>query len=75
MFSDIIGLDVKYYDFLGQMQFGKIVYAEPFPQDKDLAYVYIEDENPDFNVHRIDTLDGTITYADIRISDEVYIDK
>ena len=73
--SDIIDLHVKYYDYLDLERFGRIIFTEPYPYDQNILYVYIEDEEPKFNIHK-DILGGKeISYAEIRLSSEVYIDE
>lgn len=70
---NIIGKSVIYTDFLGVESYGRIVAVEPYHDD--IYYVYIEDEDTSLNVHR-DTVDGEeVTYAEIRPSDQVYLDK
>ena len=70
---NIIGKSVIYTDFLGVESYGRIVAVEPYRDD--IYYVYIEDEDTSLNVHR-DTVDGEeVTYAEIRPSDQVYLDK
>lgn len=72
MFDSIIGLHVRYFDILQLERFGTIVYAEPYTND--IAYVYIEDEDLEFNIH-MDILNGKeVRYAEIRLSTEVYLD-
>lgn len=76
MNSNAIGLHVKYYDYLGIDRFGTIVAVEPTNMyGSDIFYVYIEDENMDYNIHE-DIINGTrIKYAELRLSIEVYIDN
>lgn len=75
-FNDsIIGKAVKYYDYLDAERFGHIVAIEPYPMDPEQAYIYIEDNEPEFNIHQ-DFINGKVLrYAEIRPSDEVYIDE
>lgn len=69
-----IGLHVKYFDYLGLERFGRIIYVEPSNMNPDKFYVYIEDEESEFNIHDIN-IDGEIKmYAELRINDEIYID-
>lgn len=71
---NIIGKHVKYFDYVGDERFGTIIAAEPYPMDPEVAYVYIEDEDPEYNIHE-DFVGGTlIKYAEIRPSTEVYPD-
>lgn len=73
--DNITGLHIKYYDYLGLERFGRIIFTEPYPHDNTILYVYIEDEEPEFNIHK-DVLNGNeIAYAEIRLSSEVYIDE
>ena len=73
--DNITGLHVKYYDYLGLERFGRIIFTEPYPYDTSILYVYIEDEETEFNIHK-DVLNGNeIEYAEIRLSSEVYIDE
>ena len=79
-FESLIGITVKYESFAGEPLFGKIVYAEPIlnhPIDEveDTAWLYIESNNPDENIHifNIDGING-VQYADIRNSKDVQID-
>lgn len=66
-----IGKPVKYYDYLDMERFGKIVAIEP--KSDDIAYVYIEDEDPEYNIHRDIVNNIPINYAEIRPSDSIYI--
>lgn len=70
----VIGLHVKYYDYLGFESFGRIIYTEPSNMNPDIFYVYIEDEDPVYNIHDININGEIKMYAEIRPSDEVYID-
>lgn len=73
--EEIIGLHVKYYDFLGLERFGNIVFAEP-TTDPEVAYVYIEDEDPVENNKTLNFVDGRIIfYAEIRLSTEIARDE
>lgn len=81
MSKNIIGRSVKYYDFLGDERFGTIVAIEPIINRSaesvydNIAYIYVEDNEPEMNIHE-DVVNGTlIKYAEIRPSDEVYIDE
>lgn len=72
--DSIIGKAVKYFDYLDAERFGHIVAIEPYPADPEQAYIYIEDNEPEFNIHQ-DFINGQILrYAEIRPSGEVYID-
>lgn len=66
---------VMYYDTLGFMCYGKIVAIEPYPQDRNLAWIYIEDEDDDVNTMQ-DMVNGAlIKYAALRISTDVILDN
>lgn len=68
-----IGQAVKYFDYLGLERYGKIVGIEPYIDD--IAYVYIEDEEVEYNIHDHIINGNPIRYAEIRTSDEVYMDR
>ena len=72
----VIGTHVRYFDYLDDERFGTVVAAEPVLYGPgDLAWLYIEDEDQEYNIHH-DIVDGQlITYAEIRISNEVDIDE
>lgn len=75
-----IGLHVKYFDYLGLERFGRIIYIEPSNMysniyETDIYYVYIEDEEVEFNTHDIIINNEIKMYAEIRLSTEVYIDE
>ena len=57
-YDEIIGLSVRYFDYLGLERFGRIVFAEPSNMNPNIVYVYIEDEESEFNVHDITTING-----------------
>lgn len=69
-----IGLHVKYFDYLGLERFGRIIYVEPSNMNPDKFYVYIEDEESEFNIHDINIDDEIKMYAELRTNDEVYLD-
>ena len=73
-YDEIIGLSVRYFDYLGLERFGRIVFAEPSNTNPDIVYVYIEDEESEFNIHEIVLVSKVIRYAEIRESTEVYPD-
>lgn len=73
--QDIIGLHVKYFDYLGLERFGRICYTEPSNMNPSIIYVYIDDEEPEFNIHTIMTPNGELKYAEIRTNEEVYLDE
>lgn len=65
---------VKYYDMLELERFGYIVAIEE-SKVKGVPYIYIEDEEQEYNIHR-DMVNGVlITYAEIRPSDQIIIDN
>lgn len=71
--SATIGQAVKYFDYLGLERYGKIVGIEPCIDD--IAYIYIEDEEVEYNIHDHIINGNPIRYAEIRTSDEVYMDR
>ena len=73
-YDEIIGLSVRYFDYLGLERFGRIVFAEPSNTNPDMVYVYIEDEESEFNIHEVALMSKVIKYAEIRESTEVYPD-
>ena len=74
--KSVIGVKVKYLDFLGFQRFGKVVRCEPsINLPEDVVYLYIEDDDPDYNTHNMTTETGMIYYADIRLSTEVELDE
>lgn len=72
--DSLIGLHIRYFDYLQLESFGRIVYVEPSNMAPDIYYVYIEDEDPVFNIHDININGEVKMYAEIRPSNEVYID-
>lgn len=72
----IIGKQILYEDYLGFERSGRIVAIE-FTNTTNvdgIAYIYIEDEDTEFNVHQ-DVVNGQlVTYAELRPSNEVYLD-
>ena len=74
-YDEIIGLSVRYFDYLGLERFGRIVFAEPSNTNPDIVYVYIEDEESEFNIHEVAAVSKIIKYAEIRESTEVYPDR
>lgn len=73
--NSLIGKAVKYYDYLDLERFGHIVAVEPYPIDPEQAYIYIEDNEPEFNIHQDFVAGSVIRYAEIRPSGQVYIDE
>lgn len=73
--DNIIGLHIKYFDYLGLERFGRICYAEPSNVNPNQIYVYIDDEEPEFNIHEVITPSGPLKYAEIRTNEEVYPDE
>lgn len=51
-FAKLLGTSVKYFDYIGDERFGRIIAIEtkndPGPY-KDLYWIYIEDEDPELN--------------------------
>lgn len=77
MKDNIIGTPVRYFDYIGSERFGRIVAIEPYLLGPDQVYVYIEDEETEFNIHDIivDNKVIKIKYSELRLSSEVYIDE
>lgn len=74
MKDELIGVHVRYFDYLGLERFGTIVSSEPFQHDDSVRYIYIEDEEVEFNIHE-DIINGdSIRYAEIRLTTEVILD-
>lgn len=74
--DNIIGKAVKYYDYVGDERFGSIIAIEPSNFGEDIVYCYIEDEDPEYNIHNDLIMNGMIKrYAELRLSTEVYIDE
>lgn len=79
-FKDPIGLHVKYFSYIGEEMYGKIVHTEPCLQESHpeypFDYIYIEDENDNLNIHEVVDYNGDIVrYAEIRPSYETYLDQ
>lgn len=74
--DEVIGTHVRYFDYLDAERFGTVVAAEPVLYGPgDLAWLYIEDEEPEYNIHQDIVFGKLITYAEIRVSNEVDIDE
>lgn len=73
--NKLLGRSVKYYDYLESERFGRIVAIEPYPMDQTQAYIYIEDNEPEFNIHQDVIVGKAVKYAEIRPSSEVYLDE
>ena len=73
--DEVIGTHVRYFDYLGAERYGTVIAAEPSEHCPELAWLYIEDEEPEYNIHQDIVWGKLITYAEIRISDEVNIDE
>lgn len=72
--DELIGTRVKYYDYLDMERFGTIVDIEPYPNDSSIVYLYIRDVDDEYNIHN-DVVNGkTINYAEIRPSNDVYLE-
>jgi hypothetical protein len=71
----LIGLHVRYFDYLDMERFGTVIMSEPYPNDESVRYVYIEDDDPEYNIHQDVVLGQTILYAEIRLSTEVNVDE
>lgn len=88
-FSNILGTNIIYKDYLGYQRYGKIGWVEPYEGDQDqedekqVVWIYVSDEDPEYNVHEFIVNVGTIDkpdikhimYADMRLSTEVYLDE
>lgn len=72
--ENLIGKSIKYFDYLGSERYGSIAAIEPYPEDQNQRYIYIEDCDPEFNIHQDCITGKNINYAEIRLSSEVYID-
>lgn len=72
--KNLIGAQVIYFDYLGLERSGRIIHVEPYPCEPDVAYLYIEDEESEFNIHRDMVYGKELVYADIRLSTEVVLD-
>ena len=71
----VIGKSVKYYDYLDDERFGTIVAIEPYNQNEGVAYIYISDNEEEYNIHE-DMIGGKwVKYAELRLSTEVYLDE
>ena len=71
-YKKFLGKTVKYYDYLDAERYGRIVAIEPNPNSPDTPFIYIEDEEQEFNEHR-DIVNGKeVHYAEIRLSSEIY---
>lgn len=87
--SDVLGSDIKYKDYLGYERPGKIGWIEPYfgsdsnDPDGQIVWVYVVDDDPDYNVHEFIVNMGsmekpdlrTINYAELRLSTEVVLDN
>lgn len=72
--NELIGKQVIYHDYLGEEHYGHILAIEPCQNIPDEVYIYIEDEEIEFNIHQ-DMVNGNlITYAEIKPSSEVILD-
>lgn len=72
--NELIGKQVIYFDYLGEEHHGSIVAIEPCILSQNELYIYINDEDQDFNIHQ-DIVNGVqITYAELRPSSEVILD-
>lgn len=88
-FDNIIGTNIIYNDYLGLQRYGKIAWIEPYEapdavdEDGETVWVYIVDDDPQYNVHEFVVNMGSVEkpdirqfmYADVRLSTEVSIDK
>lgn len=68
-------LRICYHDYLGVQQWGHIIYLEPAENEGDDVYwCYIKDIEEENNDKSINVDGQMMTYADIRLSTEIYID-
>lgn len=72
--DELIGRHVIYIDYIGLERSGKIIGVEPYPQDNEQRYLYIEDDDPEYNIHEDEINGEWISYAELRPSSEVYLD-
>ena len=87
--NDVIGKSIIYQDYLGMQRYGKIAWVEEYngPDNDDpegtVVWVYIIDEDPEYNVHEMIVNFGTdmqpnvksFMYAEIRLSTEITLDE
>ena len=87
--NDVIGKSIIYKDYLGMQRYGKIGWIEEYngPDNDDpdgtIVWVYVIDEDPEFNVHEMVVNFGTevkpdvrsFMYADVRLSTELNLDE
>ena len=71
-YKKFLGKTIKYYDYLDAERYGRIAAIEPNPNAPDTPFIYIEDEEQEFNEHSDVIAGKEIKYADIRLSSEVY---
>lgn len=72
--NELIGKQVTYFDYLGEEHHGSIVAIESCRVSQDEVYIYIDDEEQEFNIHQ-DVINGVqITYAELRPSSEIILD-
>ena len=69
--SKLIGKKVRYFDYNGFERYGSIVAIEPYPKDDSVVYLYISDDDIDYNIHNDIVFGVLVNYADIRTSIEV----
>lgn len=87
--NDVIGKSIIYQDYLGIQRYGKIAWIEDYegPDNDDpegkVVWVYIIDEDPEYNVHEMVVNFGTddkpdvrsFIYGEIRLSTEISLDE
>lgn len=80
--EDIIGTEVSYNDYLGLLRNGRIGWIEEYNGIQDdpdhmIVWVYIVDDDPEYNVHEFIFNDGqqmrSFMYAEMRLSTEVFL--
>ena len=87
--DNVIGAKIIYEDYLGFERYGSIGWIEQYngPENDDpdslVVWVYVVDEDPEYNTHEFITNMGTfdkpdirhIMYADLRLSTELRLDE
>lgn len=84
--NEVLGKAIGYNDYLGNLRSGVIGFIEEYkaPQEIDsdgkrVVWVYVVDDDPEYNVHQIIIPDkegkpAMLNYADLRLSTEVFLD-
>ena len=85
-YEEIIGKAITYKDYLGLNRSGSIGFIEPYnspdaqTDDGLIVWVYIVDEDPEYNnkefIYANDKGEPVrFMYADMRLSNEIFIDE